>query len=134
MGGQVSLNWAAANRDKVSCLVSVIPVVDPNDIVVNNRSGYAGLVNAAYQGGWSQATYGSTYNPLTLAQAGRFAGLPMLLFYGTTDALCVPAQTQAFATAAGPSCTLVPVTGGHALSTYDAVNHAQIVAFIQANA
>ena len=132
MGGLTSLNWAAQNRDKVACVVTVIPVINPNDIVVNNRDGYAASVNSAYAGGWSQATYGSTYNPLTLAQAGKFAGLPILIFYGLTDTLCVPAQAEAFAAAVGSTVTLVPLPTGHEEATYASVDADRAAAFVAA--
>lgn len=135
MGALTSLNWAAANPTLVSAVVSVVPVINPTDIVTNNRQGYASLVHAAYGGAWSEATYGATYNPRTRATAGAFAGLPMLLFYGTVDTLCMPAETQGFAASVGASCTLVPLTGlGHEEAAYTSVDHAQAVAFLTANA
>lgn len=135
MGALTSLNWAAANPTLVSAVVSVIPVINPTDIVTNNRGGYAALVNAAYGGAWSEGTYGATYNPRTRATAGAFAGLPMLLFYGTVDTLCMPAETTGFAASVGASCTLVPLTGlGHEEASYTATDHAHAVAFLKANA
>ena len=134
MGALTSLNWAAANPTLVSAVVSVIPVINPNDIVVNNRGGYAASVHAAYGGAWSQATHGATYNPRTRAAAGAFAGIPMLLFYGLTDTLCMPAETQGFAASVGAGVTLAPLATGHEEASYAATDHARAVAFLQANA
>lgn len=133
MGCHTSLNWAAQNKTKVAGVISVIPVINPTDIVTNNRMGYAASVNSAYSGGWSEATYGAVYNPQTLATAGKLTGIPMLFFYGTTDALCVPAQTEAFAAKPGMNVTLVPIADGHEMSTYDKVDHPRALAFMLAN-
>jgi len=133
MGGLNSLAWAAANPTLVSCIVSVIPVINVTDIVTNNRGGYAASINAAYSGGWSEATYGATHNPSTLAATGVFDNIPMLLFYGLTDTLCLPEHTEAFAATVGSNVELVPINDGHTFTTYDLVNHDQAVAFIKAH-
>lgn len=130
MGAQTSLNWAAQNPTKVKGVISIIPVINPTDIVTNNRMGYAASVNSAYAGGWSEATYGAVYNPQTLATAGKFAGIPMLLWYGTTDALCTPAQMTAFAAKPGMDVTLIPIAGGHEMSTYDLPDHQVALQFM----
>lgn len=132
MGALVSLNWAARNPDRVACIVSVIPVINPTDIYVNNRGGYGPQIAAAH-GGWSEASRGAQWNPATMAPTGAYAGIPMLLFYGLTDTLCMPAQTEAFATTVGSNVTLVPLPTGHAEATYTAVDHAAVVSFIVAH-
>lgn len=130
MGGLNALAWAAANPTLVSCIVSVIPVIDVTDIHTNNRAGYAGSINSAYSGGWSEATYGATHNPLTMAAAGKYAGIPILFFYGATDTLCLPSKTEQFASTVGSNVTLVSIPTGHDFATYDAVNHDMIVSFL----
>ncbi len=130
MGALCCLNWAAANPDKVACVVGIIPVINLNDIVVNNRGGYGAEASAAY-GTWSESTYGATYNPKTMAGLGKYNGLPILLFYGTTDTLCIPAETQAFGSLVGLNATLVPVAGGHDYGTWAGVNHQQVWNFIK---
>ncbi len=134
MGGLNALAWAGANPAQVSCIVAVIPVIDVTDIHANNRSGYAASINSAYAGGWSEATYGATHNPLTMARAGLYAGIPMLLFYGLTDTLCIPAKTEQFAALPGMNVTLAPIPTGHDFATYDAVDHDQAVAFLTQHA
>lgn len=130
MGGLVSLNWAAQNKAKVSCIVSVIPVINVTDIHTNNRGGSAAAINAAYSGGWSQATYGAVHNPRTLASAGKFSGIPMLIFYGLTDTLCVPAETEAFAASVGSSVELVAMPSGHDFTSYGLADHPRIIEFL----
>ena len=129
MGGLVSLNWAARNPDKVACIVSVIPVINPTDIYVNNRGGYGPQIAAAH-GGWSEASRGAQWNPATMALAGTYAGIPMLLFYGLTDTLCMSAQTETFAATVGTNVTLVPLASGHAEASYAGADHEAIAAFI----
>lgn len=134
MGGLTSLNWAAANPTLVSAVVSVIPVINPNDIVVNNRGGYAASINAAYGGAWSEATSGATNNPRTMAtNSAKLQGIPMLFFYGTTDTLCMPAQVEGFAASAGMNVTLVPLATGHEEASYTAVDHPRVTAFLKTN-
>lgn len=117
MGGLNVLAWAAANRSKVSCVVAQLPVLNVTDIHTNNRGGLTSTINTAWSpSGWSEAANGATRNPTTLAAAGAFAGLPILLFYGDSDTLCTPAQVAAFA-ASVPTCQTISVPGDHAETT-----------------
>jgi pimeloyl-ACP methyl ester carboxylesterase len=131
MGGVISLNYALANPTKISCIVSVIPVINPDDIKTNNRSGYAASINTAYGGTYVEATQGATKNPYTYRANSAIADIPMLLIYGATDTLCLPAYTEAFAAAAPSKRTLVQLASGHDFTTYDSVNHPQILDFIK---
>jgi len=133
MGGLTSLNWAAAHPTLVGAVAGVIPVINLNDIVTYNRGGYGGVASAAYAGGYTEAAYGSTNNPRTMAIAGKYWAMPMLFFYGTTDSLCIPSETQAFAASVGPSITLVPLATGHEEASYSACDHPRVVAFLLAN-
>lgn len=134
MGGCNALVWAAANPALVSCIVAVIPVINLTDMHSNNRGGTASIINDAYAGGWSQGTYGAAHNPLTLAQAGKFTGIPILLFYGTTDPLCVPEQAIAFGAAVGADVTLVPIAAGHDFQALGPGYAQQAVDFINTHA
>lgn len=133
MGAHTSLNWAAQNKAKVKGIISIIPVINPTDIVTNNRMGYAASVNAAYVGGWSESTYGAVYNPQTLASAGKLSGIPMLMWYGTLDDLCRPAEALAFAAKPGMDVTLIPIDDGHVMTAYDKPDHATALAFMRAH-
>lgn len=134
MGGITSLNWAAANPTKVAGIMGVIPVINPNDIKTNNRWNYGPEINAAYGGNYVEATYGANYNPRTMANTSKYAGIPMLFFYGLTDDLCLPGETEGFATAAnsnGADVTLVAINDGHTFTTYDTVATSSNLALIQ---
>lgn len=135
MGGLTSFNWAAygTNKSKVAGIIAVIPVINTTDIKTNNRGGYASLVDAAYGGTYTEASYGAVHNPKTLAAAGKFSGIPMLIFYGQTDAVCVPAETVAFASLVGSSVQLVPLSSGHDTASYSAVDNQRILDFLAAN-
>lgn len=133
MGGIVSLNYAAQAAVKPKAIVLVIPVINPEDIRANNRSGYAASINAAYGGTYVEATQGATKNPYTMRAAAKLAGIPMLIFYGATDTLCLPTYVQQFAAADPTKRTLVSIPTGHDFDTYNAVDHARILEFLSAN-
>lgn len=133
MGGIVSINYAARATVKPSCIVLAIPVINPEDIRANNRSGYASLLNGAYNGGagYDEATMGASYNPYTMRAAAKLQGIPMLIFYGATDALCLPTYVQQFAAADPTNRTLVSLPYGHEEAAYANVNHQQVVDFLK---
>lgn len=133
MGGIVSLNYAAQATVKPKAIVMVIPVINPEDIRANNRSGYAASINAAYGGAYNEATMGATKNPYTMRSAAKLAGIPMLIFYGLTDTLCLPTFTQQFGAADPSKRTLVSLPTGHDFDTYNAVNHEMILNFLKTN-
>lgn len=130
MGVLNALSWAGNNSDKVQCVVGYLPVLDPNDVYVNNRGGLGPALSAAYQGGWSQSTHGSEHSPLTMAQAGAYSDIPILLFVGNTDAIATPTAAAAFA-AATSSTTVVSLTGGHDYETYARASARIAAEFIQ---
>lgn len=130
MGFQNSLNYTLANPTKVSCLVSIIPVINVEDMRANNRGGVAAAINAAYSGTYSDAAVGATKNPYNYRANSLIANIPMLLFYGSTDALCLPTYTQQFAAAAPTMRTAIQVTGGHEDITYRNVDYNQILLFL----
>jgi predicted esterase len=133
MGGLTALNWAAANPDKIAGIVLIIPVINLNDIKVNNRGGYASLVNAAYGGNYDQATQGATKNPQTMAAAGKYSGIPILLYYGLTDTTCVPAEATTFASTVGSNVETVALNSGHDNNSYHAVDNQRIIDFFNAH-
>ena len=69
-----------------------------------------------------------------MASAGKLNGIPMLIFYGLSDQLCMPAEALALKAKLGANVTLVPLQGGHVIETYDEVNHDMIVDFIETHA
>lgn len=110
MGGLNQLVWAGRYRSRFSKLGLIIPVINLTDVHAN--SGYASDINSAYSGGYSEATYGALHNPLTMAMAGAYDDLPILLFYGNSDALCKPEFAIEFASYCN-NCQLVELNGGH---------------------
>lgn len=131
MGGLVSLNYTAQATVKPKAIVMVIPVINTDDVRANNRGGYGASVNAAYGGFYNEATMGSTKNPYTMRAAAKLSGIPMLIFYGLTDTLCLPTWTEAFAAADPTRRTLVPLPSGHDFDSYDAVDHKRVLAFLE---
>lgn len=131
MGGQNALIWAKNNPTLVHCAVVIIPVIDLADI--RDNRGLGASIDSAYPGGYNQATMGAARNPATFAAAGALNGIPIQCWYGSSDALCLPAFTQTFATKAN-GCELHSLPGGHAEATAGAVDNAAVLAFIAANA
>lgn len=128
MGGITSLNWTALDPSKVAGIIGVIPVINPNDIQLNNWWNYGPSIDAAYDGDYQESIYGSTSNPHTMSLTGIYAGIPMLFFYGLTDDLCRPQFCEEFAAranATGGNVTLIPINDGHTFTTYDTVAQPQ---------
>lgn len=127
MGGQNAMVWAAANPTLVDCIIAAIPVVNIQD--VRNRV-YQTSVDAAYSGGYSDATYGAAHNPYVIAGNGGLNGIPMQLWYGDSDTTCLPQYTQAMATRAN-TVELHQLSGGHAESTVGQIDPGTVLDFMK---
>ncbi|NIJ87004.1 hypothetical protein FHY35_004054 [Xanthomonas arboricola] len=132
MGAGGGVAWAAANRSLVSRIVLLIPALNTDDIRAN--SGYAADINAAYGGTYSEERDGPTHNPLTIAKAGKLAGLPIQLWYGDSDTLCKPEFALQFAAAVGSTCELRKMYGGHAEETVYNIDPEAVAAFLAGGA
>lgn len=110
-GGAAVFNWAAANRDKVASVAAVIPALDIQDIHDHQRTAAIGLPDATFgpKVAYANARPPDASNPAS--NPTDYAGLPMLIYYGATDPVCVPAAAEAFGAATG--ATLVELPGGH---------------------
>ncbi len=131
MGG-CALSWVAANRSKVAAFAGVEPVSDINDIYTNNRQNLGSSINAAYGGAWSQATYGVTCNPITLAQGGSFSGMPYKAWYGDSDTTVIPSTVTGLISAIGGTASGVVVTGGTHATTTGLTPAADVASFFRA--
>lgn len=132
MGGLNALVWAAANPDKVSCMSIYIPVIDLVGIWENNISGFRSLIDTAH-GGWNTGSMASRKDPLTMAKEGKFKNFPILINYGSTDQICLPEKTEAFAAYVGSNVTMHKLAGGHAESTENQVDRLAESEFILEN-
>lgn len=131
MGGALAMAYAAANPTLVAGLILLEPVSDLQDIVTNNRSGLAASCNAAYAGGYSNATYGATHNPTSFAAS--LAGIPVQTFYATDDTTVIPATVTTVMTAIG-GVDLHTLTGGHADAALATIASSTVTDFIDAHA
>jgi len=131
MGALNALCWIAVNPSLVSCFVGMLPVVNLTDVHANNRGGFQPAINAAYGGSYSEALYGATHNPATMAASGKYAGVPIQFWYGSTDSIVIPSTVAAFQAAAGALCTTTQIVGGHAESTYGGVLCTSVASFIE---
>jgi pimeloyl-ACP methyl ester carboxylesterase len=103
MGALSALAYTLANPDRVQAVAIIIPALDINDLVVNNRGGGAAEINAAYGGAYNNGTDGPDHNPVVFA-ADLPEDLPIFLFTSSDDPLAVPATADAFM-AARPQTT-----------------------------
>lgn len=130
MGGLNALVWAAANRDKVAAVSVYIPVLNPSQIHDEDVQGYAQFIDASYPPGWDTTTRRSTRDPLYMAEQGKYAGLPIQLHYGKSDAICLPENVRPFAEAVGDTCETFGYTGGHNEATENQIDRVAETAFI----
>lgn len=127
MGAVTALNFAKANPTLVSAVVCVIPAIDLNDIVTNNRGGLAAQINAAYGGTYSEVTNGPTSNPANYAST--FA-TPTLLYYASDDAVLLPSTVTTFASSAKSASAYSLGALGHTQAAIDAVPRGQVISFL----
>jgi pimeloyl-ACP methyl ester carboxylesterase len=95
MGGLTVLNWARANPTLVQSITLVIPVLNVQGVYDQNRGGFTTLIAP----GAYPARPPDDYNPLT--NVASFAGVPINLYYSTTDPITLEAETLAFGHALG---------------------------------
>lgn len=88
-GGLCVLNWAKNNPTLVQSIVLVAPVLDVQAVHSENRGGYASAVNTAYGGVPPDAD-----NPVDYAT--DLDGIPIRVYYSTTDDITLEAETLAF--------------------------------------
>lgn len=129
MGGALAMAYARANPTLVAGLILLEPVSDLQDIATNNRGSLAASLNAAYSGGYSDATYGATHNPTTFASS--LAAIPVQTWYATDDATVIPATVTAVMTAIG-GVDLHTLTGGHADAALSGVSIPSALSFLAA--
>jgi acetyl esterase/lipase len=128
MGGANSLAWAGNNPTLAAGVVGLIPVVDFLDIQVNQRMGLHNNLNSAYGGNYVNDVYGPTHSPQSMADWGKFDGIPIRTYYGDTDTACVPVTQVGFAAASGAIAT--SLSGGHDSSTLEQINTDEVLSFI----
>jgi hypothetical protein len=134
MGGATALNQAIQGTTyQPTAMCLILPTINIDDIHANNRGGLASSIDAAYGGAWSEGTYGALHNPHTYMASPDIAGIPMLIFYGLTDDICLPAYTEAFIAADPSNRTGVPLATGHDFDSYAAVDHDMIVEFFKSH-
>lgn len=130
MGGLTALNFARTQSVKPSAIVAVIPCINLNDIVTNDRGGFASEINTSYGGAYNESTDGATSNPATYQADAAITGIPMLIFYGLTDTICLPEYTEAFIAADSANRTGVALESGHDFTSYNSVDQNMVLDFL----
>lgn len=130
MGGAVSMAWMRANPTLVQAAYLMQPVSDLNDLVVNNRSGGASSVNAAYPGGvYTDATDGPNHSPVKFA--AQLAGIPMKIISASDDAVVIPSTVATVAAATGAQTSIL--TGGHGDGTLSKIDPLDVSSWLAAH-
>lgn len=130
MGGLNSLVYTYTKPANVACVVLIAAVSDVTWTVNNTTLNTS--INATYAGGWSEATYGASHNPMTIAANGGYAGMPILYWQGVDDQTAPLSNAQSFASKVS-TCTLNKIPGGHSENTWGEVDWGISAAFIAAN-
>lgn len=133
MGGLNSLIWATQNSSRVNSVSTMISVVDLWS-VHQIDAGFGSAIDAAYGGSYTEAAYGDTKNPMTMASNGLFnQSFPIQMWYGDSDELCLPSIAENFESILA-NVSAIKVTGGHSLSTIGEIDQKALADFIRANA
>lgn len=113
-GGGTAMKYALDNPTNVAAMILLQPLSDLQDVVTNNRGGFASLVNAAYSGGYSDATYGAAHNPKLFASTLAASNIPAWVAYATDDTVVIPTSVASVVTSLGSTATVgLTSTGGH---------------------
>lgn len=131
MGAASAMAYARANPTSIAGLLLMLPVSDLQDFVTNDRGGLASSVNAAYSGGYSNATYGATHNPTTFASS--LAGIPVQAWYSTTDTVVIASTVTPVMAAIG-GVDLRALTGSHSDTPFGQVTIPDVLTFLAAAA
>lgn len=133
MGVAGALAWARANLSECYAVAGLVPVLDVNDIYVNDKSGLRAGIGTAYAITYPAAMSTSAQAPMSAHDPTQFgttalAGLPLRLWTSSDDPV---ASTTAVATTwGGKGATPYTVTDlgavGHVATTASA---AQVVEF-----
>lgn len=103
-GGLNVLSWAGANPTLVGAVTTYLAPCDLS--VAAAAAGYGAAVNAAYGGTYNDSSQGAAYNPQRMAEAGKYAGIPIELVYASNDAVVPLPQMQTFKNTVGANALL----------------------------
>lgn len=93
MGSLNALNWAGNNPTKTKSIWVAGPLCDIESFIT---SGGKSAMDAAYGATWTEAAFGATSNPKTMATAGKYNGIPIKIMYSSNDPVLAPATALAF--------------------------------------
>lgn len=103
-GGLNALSWAG---DHPNLTGAVTGYMAPPDLAyAAGTSGYGNSVNDAYGGAYNDGSMGAEYNPQRMAEAGKYAGIPIDLVYASNDDVVPLSLQTAFKNAVGSNVTM----------------------------
>lgn len=127
MGFLNAIIWAKNNPDKVAAVVGFFGVINLTDVHAT-PGGYDTLINTAYGEAYTEAKFGATRNPLTMARNGAIPAIPIQFWYGLDDLLCKPQFAREFVALTGAEGK--PIDGGHTEAAVSNIDPAQISSFL----
>lgn len=133
MGSMNSLSWVGNNASQVGYVHLWCPI--PDQAYISNNPNYSAAFNAAYGGNWTEAEYGATHNPITMANAGKYDDVKIRLEYANDDDVTPPSFATAFAGAVGsPNTVAVSLgLGGHQYTqTYKPASLSSLISNLRA--
>lgn len=108
MGTLTALLYALAHPADVAAVGCALPIVDPDDVRVNNRGGYQANIEAIYGAGVTVPD-----NKRPSQNAGSYS-MPMRFWRSTSDIVGLPALADTFDTAVATCDTISLGAVGHA--------------------
>lgn len=137
-GAMALLNYARANPTHLRALIGIVPAANINDLYVNQAGLFQAQIDAAYPAGtyppngWPSVK--GAYDPALNVAAHASLGIPSLFFYGSADAVVLPAIIEAFMAGVGSSITPREIIGTDHLTTGPAIDPLEVLDFLVAHA
>lgn len=130
MGGGAALTFSGRYPAKVAGVIVYVPIID----LAYSKSNGLPDIDAAYSGGYSDANYGLNHSAKPQAVAGKFANMPIRMWYAENDSYVPTSEYNPFlaAIASGPSPMInatMLVGGTHSEVTTQTVPVPEIRAF-----
>lgn len=121
-GGAAASRWAAQNPDKVACILMGIACVDHQDVLSNNRSGFA----ASIQQAWGLGAGTNLPAGVTGVQNAPNIKCPVMCYYSDNDPVTPVDRYQAFQ-AGNPKLITIKSFGavGHSTTGFPNVDSAE---------
>jgi pimeloyl-ACP methyl ester carboxylesterase len=127
-GGENALSWTSIHLSSVACFLGIAPVSSLQQVY---DEGFSSSIDAAYGSLIVNGKVPITYDPISLAYGGHFAGLAFRAYSGTADSTVTNASVDALGTLIGSTATVINVTGADHTTIESSVPPSDAAAFLQ---